>query len=77
MKSDHPLGRHCFGLRLFSPDFLIRIPQHQREINPWLKPTQALSSARAQATAALRAFCKSVFRWAKSANERRYSIISP
>ncbi len=57
-KSDHPLGRQCFGLRLFSPDFVLGIAQHQHEINPWLKPTQALASARPQGTAALRAICK-------------------
>ena len=28
MKSDHPLGGYCFGLRLFSPDFIISILQN-------------------------------------------------
>jgi hypothetical protein len=37
---------------------LLRIPYLLSEINLWLKPTQALSSAWAKASAALRAACK-------------------
>ncbi len=33
------------------------IPKNQLKINPWLKPSQALSSARPKGTAALRAIC--------------------
>ncbi len=59
MKSHRPVGGYGFGLRLFSPDFILRITQFQPENNLWLKPMHALASAWAKATAALRAVCKS------------------
>ena len=56
MKSYRPVGGYGFGLRLFSPNFILRITQIQPDNNLWLKPTQALASAWTKATAALRAF---------------------
>jgi hypothetical protein len=55
MQSNHPVGRYCFGLRLFSLDFSLNVPHIQLGCTLWLQPTHALSSARSQGTVALRA----------------------